>query len=49
MNDNYYFNNKYYDTSIIVDRKTRRKNKDIIIELIIDRLEELLWEEELIR
>ncbi len=44
-----YFNNKYYDTSIIVDKKTRRKNKDIIIELLIDRLEELLWEEELIR
>jgi len=44
-----YFNNKYYDTSIIVDRKTRRKNKDIIIELIIDRLEELLWTEELIK
>ena len=44
-----YYNNKYYDTSIIVDRKTRRKNKDIIIELIIDRLEELLWEEELIK
>ena len=44
-----YFNHKYYDTSIIVDKKTRRKNKDILIELIIDRLEELLWEEELIK
>lgn len=44
-----FYNNKYYDTSIIVDRKTRRKNKDTIIELIIDRLEELLWEEELIK
>ena len=44
-----YFNHKYYDTSIIVDRKTRRKNKDIIIDLIIDRLEELLWTEELIK
>jgi len=42
-----YYNHKYYDTSIIVDKKTRRKNKEIIIELIIDRLEELLWEEEL--
>ena len=40
-----YYNNKYYDTSIIVDKKTRRKNKDILIELIIDRLEELLWDE----
>ena len=44
-----YYNHKYYDTSIIVDKKTRRKNKSIIIELIIDRLEELLWEEELIK
>ena len=42
-----YYNHKYYDTIIIVDKKTRRKNKEIIIELIIDRLEELLWEEEL--
>ena len=42
-----YYNHKYYDTSIIVDKKTRRKNKSIIIDLIIDRLEELLWEEEL--
>jgi PncC family amidohydrolase len=40
-----YYNNKYYDTSIIVDKKTRRKNKNILIELIIDSLEELLWDE----
>lgn len=44
-----YYNNRYYDTNIIVDKKTRSQNKKIIIELIIDRLEELLWEEELIK
>jgi len=40
-----YYNNKYYDSSIIVDRNTRLKNKSIIIDSIISRLEELLWEE----
>jgi len=40
-----YYKNKYYDTSIIVDKKSRKKNKEVLIELIIDRLEELLWDE----
>jgi len=38
-----YYNNKYYDTNIIVDKKTRKQNKDVIIDLIIKQLEELLW------
>ena len=41
-----YYNNKYNDIDIIVDKKTRKQNKDVIIEAIINRLEELLWKEE---
>jgi PncC family amidohydrolase len=40
------YNNKYNDINIIVDKKTRKQNKDVIIEAIINRLEELLWKEE---
>ena len=40
-----FYNNKYYDDSLIVDKKTRKQNKEYVIEFIIRRLEELLWEE----
>ena len=38
-----YYKNKFYDTTIIVTKETRTKNKEVIIETIIDKLEELLW------
>ena len=40
-----YYNNKYYDIDINVDRKTRKQNKDLVIDCIINRLEEILWKE----
>ena len=38
-----YYNNEFYDTNIVVDQKTRADNKEVIIETIINRLEEILW------
>ena len=40
-----YFNNKYYDIDINVDKKTRKQNKDLVIDEIIKKLGEILWEE----
>lgn len=37
-----YYNNKYYDIDINVDRKTRKQNKDVIIVEIINKLENIL-------
>lgn len=37
-----FYKNKFYEDSIIVDRKTRRENKQVIIDCIIKRLEGLL-------
>lgn len=39
------YKNKYYDMDINVDKKSRKENKGVIIELIIDKLGEILWEE----
>lgn len=44
-----YYKNNYYDMNVIVDKKSRKDNKLVIIELIIEKLEEILWEEELIK
>ena len=38
-----YYKDKNYDTKITVTKETRAKNKEVIIETIIDKLEELLW------
>ncbi len=38
-----YYKNNHYDTSIIVTEETRSKNKEVIVEKIIEKLEELLW------
>ena len=38
-----YYKDQFYDTSITVTKETRAKNKEVIIETIIDKLEELLW------
>ncbi len=40
-----YYNGEYYNTSIGVDKNTRKENKEVIIELIIEKLEGLLWKE----
>lgn len=37
-----YFNNEYYNFSLIVDRETRSENKQLVIDEIINKLEELL-------
>ncbi len=39
------YKDKYYDMDINVDKKSRKENKEVIIELIIDKLGEILWEE----
>lgn len=41
-----YSNNKYYDYSINVDKKTRKDNKEVVISLIIEKLGEILAEED---
>lgn len=41
-----YFNDTYYDLKICVDKKTRKQNKDYVINEIITKLEELLYEED---
>lgn len=40
-----YYKEKYYDMVINVDKKTRRQNKAVVIDRIIEKLGELLWEE----
>ncbi len=40
-----YYKDKYYDMVINVDKKTRKQNKAVIIELIIEKMGELLWGE----
>ena len=44
-----YYKEKYYDIVINVDRKTRKQNKIVIIDRIIELLGELLWGEKLIK
>lgn len=40
-----YYKDEYYDMIINVDKKTRKQNKAVIIELIIEKMGELLWGE----
>lgn len=44
-----YYKEKYYDIKLVVDKKTRKQNKNLIIEAIIDKFGDLLWGEELIK
>ncbi|MGN1371971.1 MAG: CinA family protein [Candidatus Coprovivens sp.] len=44
-----YYKEKYYDMVINVDKKTRKQNKIVIIDRIIELLGELLWGEKLIK
>jgi len=44
-----YYKEKYYDMALKVDKKTRKQNKEVIIEKIIEKLGEILWGEELIK
>ncbi len=43
-----YYKEEFYDMSIKVDRKTRKQNKDEVIQRIIEKLGEILWKGELI-
>ena len=38
-----YYKNKYYDIDINVDKKSRKENKKVIIEIIINKLGDILW------
>lgn len=40
-----YYKEKYYDMVINVDKKTRKQNKIVVIDRIIEKLGELLWGE----
>ena len=44
-----YYKNNYYDMVINVDKKTRKQNKIVIIDKLIEKLGELLWGEGLIK
>ncbi len=44
-----YYKDNYYDMVINVDKKSRKLNKVVVIDLIIDKLGELLWGEGLIK
>ena len=44
-----YYKDKYYDMVINVDKKSRKQNKIVIIDKIIEMLGELLWGEGLIK
>lgn len=44
-----YYKNNYYDMVINVDKKSRKQNKIVIIDKIIEKLGELLWGEGLIK
>ena len=38
-----YYNNEFYDKTLVVTEPTRAENKELIIETIINFLEEILW------
>ena len=40
-----YYNKEYHNTSLVVANKTRKENKNVIINHIINELEGLLWKE----
>ena len=44
-----YYKDNYYDMVINVDKNTRKQNKIVIIDKLIEKLGELLWGEGLIK
>ena len=40
-----YYNNIYYDIDLVVDKESRKLNKLVVIDKIIEKLEDILWEE----
>ncbi len=40
-----YYKGKHYDMTVNVDKKTRKQNKLVLIDMIIDKIGEILWEE----
>ena len=42
-----FYKNKYYDLDMNVDKASRKRNKEEVIKAIIEKIEEILWEEKL--
>ncbi len=40
-----YYKGKHYDITVNVDKETRKDNKLVLIDMIIDKIGEILWEE----
>lgn len=44
-----YYKGKHYDMIVNVDKNSRKENKLVLIDMIIDKIGEILWEEGLIK
>ncbi len=44
-----YYKGEYYDIDLCVDKATRRENKDVVIDRIVEKLGEILWGERSIK
>ncbi len=44
-----YYKGEYYDIDLCVDKETRKQNKDVVIDRIIEKLGEILWGEKSIK
>ena len=44
-----YYKGKHYDMTVNVDKSSRKENKLVLIDMIIDKIGEILWEEESIK
>ena len=40
-----YYKDKYYDMTVNVDKNSRKENKLVLIDMIIEKIGEILWEE----
>ena len=44
-----YYKSRHYDISVAVDKSSRKDNKLVLIDMIIDKIGEILWREESIK
>ena len=44
-----YYKGRHYDISVVVDKSSRKENKLVLIDMIIDKIGEILWGEESIK
>ena len=44
-----YYKSRYYDISVVVDKNSRKDNKLVLIDMIIEKIGEILWGEESIK